>query len=74
MSVLAAILAAEITILAMGYYNALNVVGVPALTVAGFAYSWMYRRRRNLLLKFILSLLVIAVTILFARELTVSIY
>ena len=74
LSVLAAILAAEITILAMGYYNALNVVGVPALTVAGFAYSWMYRRRRNLLLKFILSLLVIAVTILFARELTVSIY
>jgi len=71
-SVLASILIAEISILAMGYYDAATVIGVPALTVAGFAFSWRYRSQRNLLLKFILSLLVIATAVFFVRELAVS--
>ena len=58
----------------MGYYDTLGVLGVPALTMAGFAYSWKYRRRRNLLMKFVLSILVIAVAVLFTRELTTNIY
>lgn len=74
LSVLAAILIAEVTIFSMGYYSAAETVGVPLLTVAGFAYSWKYRRRRNLLMKFVLSMLVIAVAVLFARELTTSFY
>ncbi|MEK6537007.1 MAG: transglutaminaseTgpA domain-containing protein, partial [Actinomycetota bacterium] len=74
LSVLAAILTAEIAILSMGYYDTLSVLGVPALTMAGFAYSWKYRRRRNLLMKFVLSILVIAVAVLFMRELTTNIY
>ncbi|MHB9112677.1 MAG: transglutaminase TgpA family protein [Thermoleophilia bacterium] len=73
-SVLAAVLVAEVAIFSMGYYSAAESVGVPLLTSAGFAYSWKYRRRRNLLLKFILSVLVIAVAVLFARELTTSFY
>lgn len=74
LSVLAAILIAEMTIFFMGYYGAVEAVVVPALTVAGFAYSWKYRRRRNLLMKLILSLLVIAVAVIFARELSISFY
>lgn len=74
LSVLAAILTAEIAILSMGYYDTLSVLGVPTLTTAGFAYSWKYRQRRNLLMKFVLSMLVIAVAVLFTRELTTNIY
>lgn len=74
LSVLAAILTAEIAILSMGYYDTLSVLGVPTLTTAGFAYSWKYRQRRNLLMKFVLSMLVIAVAVLFTRELTINIY
>jgi len=73
-SVLASIVIAEITILAMGYYSTINVILVPALTVAGFYVSWRRRRLRNLGLKFILSLLVIAATIFFMRELVGSLY
>ncbi|MHB1326426.1 MAG: transglutaminase TgpA family protein [Thermoleophilia bacterium] len=74
LSVLAAILTAEVAILSMGYYDALSVLGVPAFTIAGFAYSWKYRQRRNLLMKFVLSILVITVAVLFTRELTTNIY
>ena len=74
LSVLAAILIAETTILAMNLYSAFNAVGIPMLTVVGFAYSWRSRRDRNLLLKFILSLIVIAVAVLFARELATSFF
>lgn len=74
LSVLVAILIAEVTIFSMGYYSLAESVGVPLLTTAGFAYSWKYRHRRNLLMKFILSLLVIAVAVLFARELTTSFF
>jgi len=74
LSVLAAILTAEIAILSMGYYDTLSVLGVPTLTTAGFAYSWKYRQRRNLLMKFVLSMLVIAVAVLFTLELTTNIY
>lgn len=73
-SVLAAVLIAEVTIFSMGYYSAAESIGVPLLTIAGFAYSWQYRRRRNLLLKFVLSMLVIAVAVFFARELATSFY
>lgn len=74
LSVLAAVLIAELTIFSMGLYSAVETVVVPALTIAGFIYSWKYRRRRNLLLKFILSILVIAVAVLFARELATSFF
>ncbi len=74
LSILAAILAAELTILAMGYYGTANIIGVPALTAAGFAYSWRTRLERNLLGKFILSLLVLGVSVLFVRELATNIY
>ncbi|MCL4472535.1 MAG: DUF3488 and transglutaminase-like domain-containing protein [Actinobacteria bacterium] len=74
LSVLAAILIAELTVLAMGLYSIANAVGIPILTVAGFACSWKYRRDRNLLLKLILSLMVIAVAVLFARELAISFF
>lgn len=74
LSVLAAILIAEISILAMGYYDLFTDVAVPLLTVAGFAYSWRFRRQSNLGLKLVLSLLVVAVAILFARELASSFY
>jgi len=72
LSVLAAVLIAEVTIFSMGYYNAIETVAVPALTIAGFTYSWKFRRRRNLLMKFILSILVVAVAVLFVRELATS--
>ncbi len=74
LSVMTAILIAEISILAMGYYDTLTVVAVPLLTAAGFAYSWRFRRQSNLRLKLVLSLLVVAVTVLFARELASSFY
>ncbi|MDO8736909.1 MAG: DUF3488 and transglutaminase-like domain-containing protein [Thermoleophilia bacterium] len=73
-SVLASILIAEVTIYAMGYYGAAEAVAVPVLTIAGFGYSWKYRRQRNLLMKFVLSVLAITVAILFARELTTSFF
>lgn len=74
MSVLAAILTAELGILAMGYYGSLTSVAVPLLTVAGFYTSWRRRRERNLFVKFILVILVITVAIFFFRELAGSFY
>lgn len=73
-SVLAAVLIAEVTIFSMGYYSAVESVAVPLLTAAGFGWSWKFRHRRNLLMKFILSVLVVAVAVLFARELATSFY
>lgn len=74
LSILICVLIAEITILAMGYYSSLNMAAVPLLTVAGYAYSWRARHRRNLLLKFILSMLVVAASLFFLRELASSLY
>lgn len=73
-SVLASILAAEVTVLAMGYYSGINVVLIPLLTAAGYYVSWRRRHLRNLGLKFALSLLVIAATVFFLRELAGSFY
>ncbi len=74
LSVLVAIIIAELTVLAMNLYSIADTIGIPVLTVAGFAYSWKHRRDRNLVLKMILSLLVIAVAVLFARELATSFF
>lgn len=73
-SVLAAIMTAEITILAMGYYDMLTVVAVPLLTLAGFAFSWRRRYHRNLLIKLVLSILVIIAAVMFVRRLMTSFY
>ncbi len=73
-SILASVLVAEATILAMGYYGTMDVVAIPLLTAAGYFTSWKLRRRRNLALKFVLSLLVAAAALLFLRELASSLY
>lgn len=74
LAVLASILTAEITVLAMGLYGPFNAVAVPLLTTAGFLFSWRMRSERNLLTKAILSILVIAAAVIFFRDLTASIY
>lgn len=74
LSVLASTLIAEATILSMGYYSLINVIAVPLLTAAGFAVSWRRRRRRNLALKFVLSLLVFLAALYFLRDLMGSFY
>ncbi len=74
LSILLCVLIAEITILAMGYYSTLNVLVIPLLTVAGYAYSWKARKQRNLGLKLALSLLVAAAALIFLRELVTSLY
>ncbi|MFA6002252.1 MAG: DUF3488 domain-containing protein, partial [Thermoleophilia bacterium] len=73
-SVLASILTAEMTILAMGYYDILTVVAIPTLTAAGFALSWKRRRHRNLVIKMLLSILVIFAAVMFMRRLMTSFY
>ncbi len=73
-SVLVSVLVSELTILAMGYYGMVTVLAVPLLTMTGFAVSWRQRRRRNLLLKAVLSVLVIAAAVSFFRELSASLY
>lgn len=74
LSILVCVLIAEATILAMGYYSTLNLLAIPLLTVAGYAYSWKARRRRNLALKLLLSILVAATAFIFLRELISSLY
>ena len=71
---LASILTAEITILAMGYYDILTSVAIPTLTAAGFALSWKRRRHRNLVIKMLLSILVILAAVMFMRRLMTSFY
>lgn len=73
-SVLSSILAAEITILTMGYYDHLTMVVVPVLTTMGFTVSWYRRRQRNLFLKGILSVLVMLAALMFLRDLAASFY
>ncbi|RJQ46421.1 MAG: DUF4129 domain-containing protein [Gaiellales bacterium] len=73
-SVLASILTAELTILAMGYYGLITTVAVPLLTAAGFYISWRRRRERNLLIKLILAVMVVAAAVIFLRELAGSLY
>ena len=74
LGVLASILIAEITVLAMSFYSQLTEVAVPALTAAGFLYSWRMRRERNLPAKGILSILVIVAAVIFFRDLAASLY
>ncbi|MHB1412936.1 MAG: transglutaminase family protein [Thermoleophilia bacterium] len=74
LSVLASIFTAEITVLAMGYYSPLTVLAVPALTAAGFAFSWRMRAQRNLPAKAILSFLVIIAAVMFFHDLAASLY
>lgn len=74
LSILLCVLIAEVTILAMGYYSSVNIVAVPLLTIAGYTYSWRARHQRNLLVKLILSILVIAASLLFLREMITSLY
>ncbi|MFA5801578.1 MAG: DUF3488 and transglutaminase-like domain-containing protein [Thermoleophilia bacterium] len=74
LSVLASVLAAEITILAMGYYDVLTSVAIPTLTAVGFALSWKRRHNRNLAIKMILSILVILAAVMFMRRLLTSFY
>lgn len=73
-SVLACILTAEIATLAMGYYGLFTSAAVPLLTATGFIISWRRRRERNLLIKFILVILVIASAVFFMRELAGNLY
>lgn len=73
-SVLAGIIIAELTILAMGFYDAATSLAIPLLTAAGFYVSWKRRRRRNLVIKLVLSLLVLAAAAIFLRELMASFY
>ncbi len=74
LSILACVLVAELTVLAMGYYGTVEILLVPALTAAGFAFSWRTRRSRNLAVKVVLSLAVILLAALFVRELAASMY
>lgn len=69
LSVLASIIIAELTVLAMGYYNPATAFLVPSLTLVGFAVSWRCRGRHNLGLKFLLSLLVLLATAFFLKDL-----
>ena len=72
--ILASVIIAEVTILAMGYYSPLNLLTVPVLTAAGYVTSWKLRHRRNLALKLFLSLLVAVTAIIFLRELATNLY